>query len=67
MGWMLAVGAIARMLGPFWAVQSLQLSVKLCFGSTAFLLLVAIVLLLFSWKDCDGHPYSKHNEKTHNS
>lgn len=59
MGWMLAVGAISRMLGPFWAVQSLSISLKLCFGSTGGLFLVSMAALAIYWKQCAPHQETK--------
>jgi hypothetical protein len=43
MGYILAVGAISRIVGPFWSVQSLTVSPALTFGICAFLFLVNIV------------------------
>ena len=59
MGWMLAVGAVARMLGPFWAVQSLTFSIKLGFGVTAGLFFIGMLLLGCFWKQCRPHPSQK--------
>ena len=42
MGYMLAFGALARGLGPFWAVQSLLISPTITFGSCALLFLFTI-------------------------
>lgn len=42
MGYMLAIGAISRILGPFWAVQSLTINPFLTFGVTAILFLVNV-------------------------
>jgi len=47
MGWMLAIGAISRIVGPFWAVQALTIDPALCFGVTAALF--AIILGLQIW------------------
>jgi MFS family permease len=55
MGGMLAVGAIARMIGPFWAVNSMLISIKLCFLSTAVLFLVTMLILILSWDRCKPH------------
>lgn len=46
MGWMLAIGAISRILGPFWAVQSLKVDPALTFGVTAVLFLLNIICQL---------------------
>ena len=43
MGYMLAVGAISRIIGPFWSVQSLTVSPALTFGISALLFLVNII------------------------
>ena len=45
MGSMLAVGAIARCIGPFWAVQALVVSPSLVFGISSCLFLVNIVAI----------------------
>ena len=58
MGWMLAIGAISRMLGPYWAIKSLSLSIKACFGGTAVLFFVGLALLVMMWKSCDRHPFA---------
>lgn len=55
MGAMLAVGAIARMIGPFWAVNSMLISIKLCFISTAVLFLVTVLILYLGWNRCKPH------------
>lgn len=44
MGYMLAVGAISRIIGPFWSVQSLTVSPSLTFGISALLFLINIVV-----------------------
>lgn len=44
MGYMLAVGAISRIIGPFWSVQSLGVSPALTFGICALLFLVNIIV-----------------------
>lgn len=43
MGYMLAVGAISRIIGPFWSVQSLTVSPSLTFGISALLFLINII------------------------
>lgn len=43
MGYILAVGAISRIIGPFWSVQSLTVSPSLTFGISALLFLINIV------------------------
>lgn len=43
MGYMLAIGAISRVVGPFWSIQTLAVSPSLTFGICAFLFLVNIV------------------------
>lgn len=63
MGWMLAVGAIARMAGPFWAVQSLSVSLKLCFGGTGILFLLAMLAVTIGWKELEPHSHSKPETK----
>ena len=42
MGYMLAIGALARSLGPFWAVRSLLVSPTITFGGWALLFLITI-------------------------
>jgi ceroid-lipofuscinosis MFS transporter 7 len=44
MGYMLAVGAISRIIGPFWSVQSLSVSPALTFGICSLLFLVNIIV-----------------------
>ena len=46
MGYMLAVGAISRIIGPFWSVQSLTVAPALTFGISAALFLLNIVVQL---------------------
>lgn len=58
MGWMLAMGAVSRMLSPFWCVQSLSISVKICAGSAALLMLIATIYLLSAWDHCLPHGES---------
>lgn len=55
MGWILAIGAISRIVGPFWAVQSLTIDPKITFGVTAILFLVNIILQLVFRKSLDNH------------
>ena len=50
MGWMLAVGSISRIIGPFWSVQCLVVEPALTFGISAFLFLINIVAQLV-WRD----------------
>ena len=45
MGLMLAIGAIARCIGPFWAVQALVVSPSLVFGICSCLFLVNIIAI----------------------
>ena len=58
MGFMTAAGSLARTLSPFWAIQSLNISVKVSAISCASLVLSAFVLLLCVWKHCRPHPES---------
>ena len=55
MGYMLAVGAISRIVGPFWAVQSLTVSPALTFGVTAFLFLINILVQWCYSSDLNPH------------
>ena len=55
MGWMLAIGAISRIIGPFWAVQSLTFDPALTFGVSAFLFLVNIILQLYYRESLKNH------------
>lgn len=55
MGYMLAVGAISRIVGPFWAVQALSVSPALTFGICAFLFLVNIVAQWWFNHDLNAH------------
>ena len=56
MGWYLCIGAIARCVGPFWAIQALTISPRLCFGSTAILMFICLILQKVLWKQCEPHP-----------
>ena len=49
-GQLFAVGAIARITGPFWAVDALVYwGPKVIFGGTAIVFAVSLVLQVFSW------------------
>jgi len=50
MGYMLAIGAISRIVGPFWSVQFLTISPALTFGISALLFLVNVVAQWY-WND----------------
>jgi hypothetical protein len=55
MGVMFALGAIARIAGPFWAVTGFYLFGSFAvFGSTAALMLVALAAIKVLWDDLDG-------------
>ena len=52
MGIMLALGAIARIVGPFWAVQGYYwLGAIAVFGSTAVLFLLSLIATRVLWSD----------------
>lgn len=51
MGYLLAVGAISRIVGPFWSVQSLTVSPALTFGICCALFLINIVAQWW-YNDC---------------
>lgn len=55
MGYMLGIGAISRIVGPFWAVQCLEIGVYLTFGITAAAFFVAIICMLVYWKAMNPH------------
>ncbi|CAI2363709.1 unnamed protein product [Moneuplotes crassus] len=55
MGYMLAVGAISRIIGPFWSVQSLNVSPSLTFGVSAFLFLINIIVQLIYSDSLSAH------------
>jgi len=55
MGYMLAIGAISRILGPFWAVQSLTIDPYVTFGVTAFFFLINVFGQLLFKKSLDNH------------
>ena len=55
MGWMLAVGAVSRIVGPFWAVQSMIVEPGLTFGVTAILFLVNIIAQLVFKRKLENH------------
>ena len=44
MGWFLFIGALARCAGPFWAINALKISPRVCFGSTAALMAVCLLI-----------------------
>ena len=55
MGVMFALGAIARIAGPFWAVTGFYLFGSFAvFGSTAALMLVALAAIKVLWDDLEG-------------
>jgi len=54
MGVMFGLGAIARIAGPFWAVTGYYMIGSLAvFGSTAALMLVALILIKVLWADLE--------------
>ena len=55
MGWILAIGAISRILGPFWAVQSLSIEPRVTFGVTAILFLLNLILQLVFHRQLENH------------
>ena len=55
MGYMLAIGAISRIVGPFWSVQGLTVGPSLTFGISAFLFLINIMIQWY-WND-DLNPH----------
>ncbi|CAI2364145.1 unnamed protein product [Moneuplotes crassus] len=55
MGYILAVGAISRIIGPFWSVQSLTVSPSLTFGVSAFLFLINVVVQLLYSNTLNAH------------
>jgi len=57
MGLMLAVGAIARSAGPFLAVATLDVSIKLCFGFAAAFVLFGQIFLVICWNNCAKHVH----------
>ena len=59
MGYLTAVGSLARMLGPLWATSTLSLGKnegEVLFMITAALVLAALVLLLVTFKRMVPHP-----------
>jgi ceroid-lipofuscinosis MFS transporter 7 len=61
MGYMLAIGAISRIVGPFWSVQSLTVSPALTFGISAGLF--GLNLLVQWWyNDCLNPHWSYYIE-----
>ena len=62
MGYMLAVGAISRIIGPFWSVQSLTVSPALTFGISALLFLVNIIAQWW-YNDCLNPHWSFYIEQ----
>lgn len=61
MGYMLAVGAVSRIIGPFWSVQSLTYSPALTFGLSALLFLINIVAQWW-YNDCLNPHWSYYIE-----
>jgi len=55
MGWMLGIGAISRIVGPFWAVQSLSINPYVTFGVTAILFLVNILGQIIFKSSMESH------------
>ena len=62
MGYMLAVGAISRIIGPFWSVQCLEVDPALTFGISAFLFLTNIGAQLY-WNDSLSSHWSYYIEE----
>lgn len=62
MGWIIATGGLARCVGPFLSIYTLKASPRVCFGTTAGLFLLAIVVLHVTWKSCTAHPNNKKTE-----
>jgi len=51
MGILFAVGALARILGPFLAVKGLEFGgAALVFGGTSFIFAISVVLMLVAYK-----------------
>jgi len=61
MGYILAVGAISRIVGPFWAVQSLTVSPALTFGISAALFGLNLVVQWW-YNDCLNPHWSYYIE-----
>lgn len=61
MGYMLAVGAISRIVGPFWSVQSLTVSPALTFGISAGLFAVNLIVQWW-YNDCLNPHWSYYIE-----
>jgi MFS family permease len=62
MGWYLCIGAIARCVGPYWAVNALLISVRVCFGSTTIFMVISMIILWLTWKNCRPHPEFIHED-----
>lgn len=56
MGIMFALGSIARIVGPFWAVQGFQLGAAVVFGATAALFLLSLAAVRVLWSELDPRP-----------
>jgi len=71
MGVMFSLGAIARIAGPFWAVAGFYSFGSLAvFGSTAVLMLLALLTVKLLWHDLEPPPDTpthKHRESFRSS
>jgi len=57
MGVMFALGAVARIIGPFWAVHGFfRFGALAVFGSTAALFCVALFLIALLWRVLSPPP-----------
>jgi len=71
MGVMFALGSIARIVGPFWAVQGFQLGAVVVFGATAALFVLSLAAVRLLWSALDpgsggawssGTPLRRHSK-----
>jgi hypothetical protein len=56
MGFMLASGCLSRAISPFWAIQSMKISIKVCAFSCCLALIICIFIIAVYWKNCSPHP-----------
>ncbi|OMJ88724.1 hypothetical protein SteCoe_9266 [Stentor coeruleus] len=56
MGLMLASGCLSRALTPYWAMQSIEISIKICAISCCASLFLSLLLVIIFWESCAPHP-----------
>jgi hypothetical protein len=56
MGWYLCLGALAKCVGPFYAVEALGISCFVCFGVTSIIMVLSAFTLWGGWQCLKAHP-----------